>query len=172
LRSVVRHPLRWLATLWPFGWSRRMVMLLVMQSLDNALALRASRRWLGRGWRLRTEQHGEKPNPTFIAAGNAAARWLAAHTGGIAQSNTLEALACIPTTAHLLGGAVIGADATRGVIDRQLRVFGYRNLLVCDGAAMPANPGVNPSLTITALAEYAMAQLPCAAAPTPHPPDA
>jgi len=159
LGSIARHPLRWLTTLWPFGWSRQMVMLLVMQPLDNAIALRASKRWFGRGYRLRTEQHRDKPNPTYIAAGNAAARWLAAHTGGIAQSNTLEALGNIPTTAHLLGGAVIGADATGGVVDQHLRVFGYENMLVCDGAAMPANPGVNPSLTITALAEHAMSQL-------------
>ena len=159
LRSIARHPLRWLKTLWPVGWSRRMVMLLVMQSLDNAIALRPRKRWFGRGVRLRTEQDRDRPNPTFIAAGNAAALWLAAHTGGIAQSNSFEALANIPTTAHLLGGAVIGADATRGVVDAQLRVFGYRNLLVCDGAAMPANPGVNPSLTITALAEHAMSQI-------------
>jgi cholesterol oxidase len=164
LASIARHPLRWLATLWPGGWSRRMVMLLVMQSLDNAIALRAVKRRFGRGWRLRTAQNRDKPNPTFIAGGNAAANWLAGHTGGIAQSNTLEALANIPTTAHLLGGAVIGADAAHGVIDRQLQVFGYRNLLVCDGAAMPANPGVNPSLTITALAEHAMSQLAAAQA--------
>jgi cholesterol oxidase len=143
-------------------------MLLVMQSLDNAIALRAKKRLFGRGYRLRTEQNRDKPNPTFIAAGNAAAHWLAAHTGGIAQSNSLEALANIPTTAHLLGGAVIGADATRGVIDRELRVFGYRNLLVCDGSAMPANPGVNPSLTITALAEYAMSKVPSAGKARPE----
>ena len=164
LGSIARHPLRWLTTLWPAGWSRRMVMLLVMQSLDNAIALRAKKRWFGRGYRLRTEQNRDKPNPTFIAAGNAAALWLAAHTGGIAQSNSLEALANIPTTAHLLGGAVIGADAISGVIDQNLRVFGYQNMLICDGAAMPANPGVNPSLTITALAEYAMSQVPSARA--------
>ena len=123
----------------------------------------ARKRWFGRGFNLATEQNRNKPNPTFIAAGNTAAAWLAEHTDGIAQSNVLEALGNIPTTAHLLGGAVIGADATRGVIDTNLRVFGYRNLLVCDGAAMPANPGVNPSLTITALAEHAMAHLPAAA---------
>ena len=109
-----------------------------------------------------SRRNRDKPNPTFIAAGNAAATWLAKHTGGIAQSNVLEALGNIPTTAHLLGGAVIGADTTKGVIDQHLRVFGYKNLLVCDGAAMPANPGVNPSLTITALAEHAMAQIPFA----------
>jgi cholesterol oxidase len=160
LGSIVRHPLQWLKTLWPVGWSRRMVMLLVMQALDNAIALRARKRWFGRGYRLVTEQNRHKPNPTFIAAGNTAAAWVAEHTGGIAQSNVLEALGNIPTTAHLLGGAVIGADTSQGVIDQHLRVFGYRNLLVCDGAAMPANPGVNPSLTITALAEHAMAQIP------------
>ena len=65
----------------------------------------------------------------------------------------------IPTTAHVLGGAVIGADASRGVIDQRLRVFGYRSLLVCDGPAMPANPGVSPALTITALAEYTMSRV-------------
>lgn len=160
LGNIVLHPARWLKSLWPWGWSRRMVMLLVMQTLDNAIALRPSKRWLGRGYRLVTEQNRDKPNPTYIEMGNQAAQWLARHTGGIAQSNVLEALGNIPTTAHVLGGAVIGADAQSGVIDQNLHVFGYQNMLVCDGAAMPANPGVNPALTITALAEYAMAQIP------------
>jgi cholesterol oxidase len=109
---------------------------------------------------LTTEQDPEKPNPTFIEAGNRAAQWLAEKTGGIAQSMVLEAAANIPTTAHILGGAVIGRDAASGVVDRRNHVFGYRNLLVCDGAAMPANPGVNPSLTITALTEHAMSHIP------------
>jgi cholesterol oxidase len=160
LAQIALHPAEWLKTLWPAGWSRRMVTLLVMQTLDNAIALRPRKRWLGRGYRLVTEQDREKPNPTYIAVANQAAQWLAQRTGGIAQSNVLEALADIPTTAHVLGGAVIGTDAASGVIDSQLRVFGYRNMLVCDGAAMPANPGVNPALTITALAEYAMAHIP------------
>lgn len=163
LYAIVRHPLQWLRTLWPVGWSRRTVMLLVMQALDNAIALRARKRWFRRGYRLVTDQNRDKPNPTYIEIGNQAAQWLARHTGGIAQSNVLEALGNIPTTAHVLGGAVIGGDAESGVIDRHLRVFGYLNLLVCDGAAMPANPGVNPALTIAALAEYAMAQIPAAA---------
>jgi len=170
LASVVFHPVRWIKSLWPLGWSRHMVMLLVMQSLDNAIRLRAKRRWFGRGYRVVTEQDRAKPSPSYIEAGNQAAQWLARHTGGIAQSNVLEALADIPTTAHVLGGAVIGEDAESGVVDRQMHVFGYQNMLVCDGAAMPANPGVNPALTITALAEYAMAQIPAAvAAPAPYP---
>ena len=71
----------------------------------------------------------------------------------------MEAAANIPTTAHILGGAVIGADPATGVVDARQRVFGYENLLVCDGAAIPANVGVNPSLTITALAEHAMSHV-------------
>lgn len=165
LGAIGRHPLQWLKTLWPVGWSRRMVTLLVMQALDNAIALRPRKRWLGSGWRVVTEQNHDKPNPTYIEIANQATQWLAKHTGGIAQSNIVEALANIPTTAHVLGGAVIGANPSRGVIDQRLQVFGYRNLLVCDGAAMPANPGVNPALTITALAEYAMSQVPHAHEP-------
>ena len=73
------------------------------------LLSRPKRRW-GRGYRLSTVQNSDHPSPTYIDKGNQAARWLAERTGGIAQSNVLEALANIPTTAHLLGGAVIGAD--------------------------------------------------------------
>lgn len=164
LGNILRHPLRFVKAQWPFGWGRRTIVFLVMQSLDNAIAFRAKRRWLGRGVRLTTEQDPEKPNPTFIAAGNQTARWLAEHTGGTAQSMLMEALANVPTTAHILGGAVIGKDPGSGVVDGRNRVFGYENLLVCDGAAMPANPGVNPSLTITAIAENAMKHIPAAAA--------
>jgi cholesterol oxidase len=85
---------------------------------------------------------------------------MAERTGGIAQSGINEAVFNIPTTAHILGGAAIGAAPEHGVVDARSRVFGYENLMVCDGAAIPANPGVNPSLTITALAEHAMAQVP------------
>jgi len=155
LGNVLRHPVTFLKTLWPVGWSRRSVLFLVMQSLDNAIAFRAKRGLFG-GVKLTTEQDPEKPNPTFIETGNRAAEWLATRTGGYAQSMVLEAWANIPTTAHILGGAVIGADATMGVVDAQSRLFGYRNFLVCDGSTVPANPGVNPSLTITAMSEYAM----------------
>ena len=160
LWQFVRHPSRSFGTLWPVGWSRRSMIVLVMQSSDNAMRWRAKKRWFGRGVTIGSEQDAEKPNPTFIPVANAAAEFFAKHTGGVAQSSLLEASANIPTTAHILGGAVIGADASRGVIDRDHRVFGYTSMLICDGAAMPANPGVNPSLTITALAERAMAQVP------------
>jgi cholesterol oxidase len=76
----------------------------------------------------------------------------------------LEAWANIPTTAHILGGAAVGRDENAGVVDSRGRLFGYRNFLVCDGSTVPANPGVNPSLTITAMSEYAMSHVPAAPA--------
>ncbi|MGZ8254544.1 MAG: FAD-dependent oxidoreductase [Burkholderiaceae bacterium] len=164
LGAIVRHPVHFLKSLWPIGWSRRTLILLVMQSLDNALRFRARRRLFGRGVSLSTEQDVGRPNPTYIEAGNHAARWLAQRTGGFPQSMVVEALANIPATAHILGGAVIGRDAASGVVDERCRVFGYRNLMVCDGSVVPANPGVNPSLTITAIAEHAMSHVPASAA--------
>jgi cholesterol oxidase len=160
LRNAVRHPIKFLRTFWPFGWSRKSIVLLVMQSLDNAISFRAKKRWFGGGVRLSTQQDAEKPNPTYIDAGNKAAAWIAEQNGGIAQSGLLEATANIPTTAHILGGAAIGSDAEHGVVDSEQRVFGYHNLLICDGSVVPANPGVNPSLTIAAMTERAMSKIP------------
>jgi len=159
LGQVLRHPVRFAKSLWPFGWSRRAVIFLVMQSLDNAIAFVAKPSRSGRV-RLATRQDPDRPNPTFIKQGYEAAKWLAEQTGGFAQSMTPEAVANIPPTAHILGGAVVGSDATNGVVDRDGRAFGYDNLIVCDGSILPANPGVNPSLTITALAEHIMARVP------------
>ncbi|MBN7796547.1 GMC oxidoreductase [Parahaliea mediterranea] len=160
LGNAVRHPVKFCRILWPFGWSKKSVVLLVMQSLDNALTFRAKKRRFGRGVSLRTEQDCDKPNPTYIEAGNKAAEWIAEKTGGVAQSMFMEAAANIPTTAHILGGATIGRDASHGVVDSDHRVFGYRNLIICDGSVVPANPGVNPSLTICAMTEQAMSRIP------------
>jgi cholesterol oxidase len=159
LTQILLHPHRLAQVLFPKHWSRRTIIVLVMQTLDNAIALRPRQGPFGSLW-LKTEQDPEKPIPTFIPVANQAAEWLAKRTGGIAQSSLTEALFNIPTTAHILGGAVIAPDPSRGVVDARQRVFGYENLLVCDGSAIPANVGVNPSLTITALAEHAMSHIP------------
>ncbi len=163
LKAAARHPLTFLKLFNPRGWSRRTIIVLVMQTVDNAIALRATR--TRRGVRLQTEQDPARPIPTYLSAANEFGSWLAKRTGGVAQSSLMEALANIPTTAHVLGGAVIGADPSTGVVDSHQRVFGYANLLVCDGAAVPANVGVNPSLTITAMAEHAMSHVPAAGYP-------
>ncbi len=161
LGQILLHPGRFTKLLLAKRWSRRTIILLVMQTLDNAIALRPRRGPFGTLW-LRTEQDPERPNPTFIPVANQAAEWMARRTGGVAQSSVMEALFNIPTTAHILGGAVIAPDPERGVVDAHQRLFGYENLLVCDGSVIPANVGVNPSLTITALAEHAMSFVPAA----------
>ncbi|MEA2148955.1 MAG: cholesterol oxidase [Solirubrobacteraceae bacterium] len=163
--AAARHPLMFAKLLDPRAWSRRTIILLVMQTLDNAIALRPRPGRLG-AMRLQTEQDPNKPNPTFIPIANEAAAWIAKRIGGVPQSSLGEALANIPTTAHILGGVVIGATPEEGVVDSRHHVFGYENLLVCDGSVLPANVGVNPSLTITALAERAMSFIPAAATAT------
>ncbi len=168
LAQIVRHPGRFAQLLRPKNWSRRTIIILVMQTLDNAMALRPKRGPFKTLW-LSTEQDPERPNPTFIPVANQAAEWFARRTGGVAQSSVMEAMLNIPTTAHILGGAVIGPDPSRGVVDGEQRVFGYENLLVCDGSAIPANVGVNPSLTITALAEHAMSRVPAKGVPAGEP---
>jgi cholesterol oxidase len=159
LGQILLHPRRLAKVLFPKHWSRRTIILLVMQTLDNAIALRPRKGPFGSFW-LQTEQDPDRPIPTFIPIANRAAEWFAERTGGIAQSSVTEALFNIPTTAHILGGAVIAPDPGQGVVDARQRVFGYENLLVCDGSAIPANVGVNPSLTIAALAEHAMTHVP------------
>jgi cholesterol oxidase len=158
--AMLHHPLQTLRMRIPHRWSRRTVILLVMQTVDAAMHLRPKRKLFGRGVRLQTEQDPDRPNPIYLPAAAEAARWFAQRTGGIAQSALTESIQNVPTTAHILGGAVIGADPESGVVDAANRVFGYQNLLVTDGASIPANPGVNPSLTITAKAEHAMSLIP------------
>jgi cholesterol oxidase len=162
LANMVRHPLQALRALRIPAWSRRTMILLVMQTLDNSIRVKPKRRWPNGNVVLTTEQDPDNPNPDKVPAAYRAAEWIQSQIGGTAQAMFTEATFSIPTTAHILGGAVIGRDPESGVVDDSHRVFGYRNLLVCDGAAVPANIGVNPSLTITALAERAMAEIPAA----------
>lgn len=158
--NVARHPMLAIRALRVRAWSRRTVILLVMQTLDNAIRLRVKRRWPNGNVVLTTEQDPENPNPDKIPAAYRVAEWMQRRIGGTPQAMFAEAFFSIPTTAHILGGAVIGRDRDSGVVDERHEVHGYRNLLVCDGASVPANIGANPSLTITALAERAMSFVP------------
>ena len=164
LTNVILHPGRWKATKRAEGWSARSLAMLVMQPRDNAVRLRAQKRESGDGYGLVSEIDTERPAPTFLKVGHQVAKWLAEETGGVAGSTFTEAFRNAPWTAHVVGGAVMGSSAGDGVIDSSLRVFGYQNMLVCDASALPANPGVNPALTITALAEYGMQHVPARAA--------
>jgi cholesterol oxidase len=129
-----------------------------MQTLDGHLTMRWERPWF---WPFKKTlmTHGQ-PIPTFIPAANDFAVKAARATGGIAQTTLSEILLNVPMTAHCMGGAAMGRNAAEGVCDGQNRVFGYRNMYVCDGSMLGANLGVNPSLTITALTERAMSKIP------------
>jgi cholesterol oxidase len=160
IKNLLAHPVKAARTMRIKDWSRRTMILLVMQSLNNSMRLKVKRRWPNGNVVLTTEQDPNNPNPDKIPGAYRCAEWIANKIGGTAQAIVAEALLAIPTTAHILGGAVVGADPQSGVIDVHHRVFGYENLLVCDGAAVPANVGANPSLTITALTERAISHIP------------
>lgn len=160
LRSEIRTALR-LHT--PRRWSEETIALLVMQSLDNSLTTRTRR------GRLTTTQGEGEPNPTWIPAGHDVARRMAALSGGVARGAWTD-MADIPLTGHLIGGCVIGDSPATGVVDPYHRVHGHPGLHVVDGSTIPANLGVNPALTITALAERAMSLWPCKGEPDPRPP--
>ncbi len=135
-----------------------------MQTIDNRLQMK-----LGRGfWTLFRRGLVSVPDarervPSKINIGHQVTRRFAEKTKGVPDGSVLESLLNMPLTAHILGGCPIGLDAAEGVIDLDCQVHHYPGLYVVDGSIMPGNPGVNPSLTITALAEYAMSRMPAKA---------
>jgi cholesterol oxidase len=148
-------------------WSEKGAIALVMQSVDNSLTVRGVKGKLG--FRLTSKQGDGEPNPTWIPAGNDASRRIAEKIDGFPMGQ-LGDLIDAPMTAHFVGGCCIGADPDSGVIDGYHRVFGHDGLHVVDGSAVSANLGVNPSLTITAQAERAMALWPNKGEPDLRPP--
>jgi cholesterol oxidase len=153
LAEVARHPVQRLRERSTKDSSKRTVSLLVMQSLDNSLTS-----YLHRG-RLRTRQGDGAPNPSWIPAAHDIVRRYAAKIGGVPMTLASD-LVGKPATAHYIGGAVIGASAETGVVDPYHRVHGHPGLHVIDGSTIGANLGVNPALTITAMAERAVALWP------------
>ncbi len=161
LGSAFAHPIRFFRATQPFGFARQTIILLVMQTVDATLKMKLRRRWFWPFGKLLCSS-GQKI-PTNIPAANQFAIKAANQFGGIPITSSIEILFDMPTTAHCIGGCVMGVDAAHGVIDAQHRVYGYQGLYVVDGAAVGANLGVNPSLTITALAERAMSFIPAKA---------
>lgn len=158
LANAVKHPLLMARSLSNRRWSERTIIGLVMQSLDNSLSTHLKPKGLGKGLLTARQGHGT-PNPKQIEAASKAAATLAAEINGFAGSNVGELMGT-PLTAHFLGGCPIGATAADGVIDPYHRLYGHPGISVVDGAAVSANLGVNPSLTITAQAERAMSYWP------------
>lgn len=167
LREVGRHPVSMLRNLSLRHWSEQTIIALVMQTRDNSITCSLKRGLLGR--HLTSEPgHGE-PNPTWIPVGHDAVRRLARRIGGFPAGGWNDVFN-IPMTAHIIGGAVIGDSPETGVIDPYQRAFGHPGLHVVDSTAVSANLGVNPSLTITAQAERAMALWPNKGEPDRRPP--
>jgi cholesterol oxidase len=161
VQSMLRHPAKTLRLLRPKRWARETVILLCMQALEGQIEMDWKRPWF---WPFKKflVSRGEKV-PTYIPQANEFAKKFAQVGGGTALSTLPEILFDVPGTAHCIGGCVIADSPARGVVDHQHRVFGYKNMYICDGSVIAANLGVNPSLTITALTERAMSFIPLAA---------
>jgi cholesterol oxidase len=161
--SALRHPIDLLRTHVLPRWAQRTIILLVMQTEDSRLRFRGGRSFMTlfrRG--VVSEPDPASPPASPIALGHRIARAFARHTGGVAAASLSEGLLGIPMTAHLLGGCPVGETPQEGVVDLRFQLHGYPGLHAVDGTVVPGNPGVNPSLTITALAEYAMSLVPSA----------
>jgi len=167
LREAARHPLMLLRNTSMRHWSEQIIIALVMQTRDNSITCFTKRGLLGRRKLTSKQGHGE-PNPTWIPVGHDAVRRIATKIKGFAGGGWNDVFN-IPMTAHFLGGAPIGDSPATGVIDAYHRAYGHPGLHVVDGAAVSANLGVNPSLTITAQAERAMSMWPNAGEADPRP---
>lgn len=160
--GFARHPVTWLKALTVRDFAKRSQVLLYMRALESTLRLRLGRspRTGFRRGLVSSMQPGAEPPSAFMDAATDLARRFAEKVGGVSVTLLTETLLGVPSTAHILGGCCMGETAADGVIDAQHRVHGYDGLYVIDGSAVSANPGVNPSLTITALAERAMERIP------------
>jgi len=162
IRAFARQPRRWWRALRVPDFARHTQILLYMRSLEGTLTLQLKRS-LWTGFRLRLATVIDDPSrapQAFMPEASALAQRFADKVGGVVAAMFSEVLRGVPSTAHILGGCGMGRNAHEGVIDAEHQVFGYPGLYVIDGAAVSANPGVNPSLTITALAERAMSKIP------------
>ena len=161
LVSFLRHPVRFLRAYTVRDFANRALCLLYMRTLESTLRLRLRRRWLNPfSKKLVTKlDEGNDAPATFMEEATDLARRVAEKTKGVTVSLLTETVLGVPSTAHVLGGACMGDSPETGVIDKNHEVFNYPGLYVIDGSAVSANPGVNPSLTITALAERAMSKV-------------
>jgi cholesterol oxidase len=158
---ILKHPVDYLRAQILPGWARKVTILLVMQSVDNRMRLHLGRSLLtlfGKG--LVAEPDLAHEIHARVDVGHDATRLFARKTNGIPMGSIGENLLNFPTTAHILGGCPMGSTSDSGVVDGSFQVNNYPGLYIIDGSIVPANPGVNPSLTIAALAEYAMEKIP------------
>ena len=157
---IFRHPIDFLRTMTFPGWAHNVTILLIMQHVDNHMKFRIGRSPLTlfrRG--LIAERGTDHEISARVDAGHDVTRNFAKRINGVPLGSVTENVFNLPTTAHILGGAPMGRNADEGVVNENFEVHNYEGMYIIDGSIMPANPGVNPSLTITALAEYAMSKV-------------
>ncbi len=153
--KILRHPITYFRLITVKDFSKQSIVLLFMQHLDSTLSLRR-----GLFGMKSSVTKGKQPKAQIPFAARLAEQYGKLNGNGKSFVVLTESILNMPSTAHILGGAVMGANADEGVIDKNNHVFAYKNMMVCDGSAVSANPGVNPSLTITAIAERAMSKIP------------
>lgn len=161
LLEILKHPSVFYRVKFKPGLTRRGVALMVMQTENNLMRLKRSRglfTLFRKG--LMADHDLEHTVPVNTDLGHSIAEKFAREIKGEPIGTLLESLFDVPATAHMLGGCLIGRNADEGVVDLDCQVFNYPGLYVVDGSIVPANPGINPSLTITALSEYAMERIP------------
>jgi cholesterol oxidase len=152
------HPRQFIKMIFNFSWSTRLVIFLVMQTTDNAMRMVWKKGITG--GRMKIDNSGQKRVPAFIPVGQEVMERYARKVMGISQNILLEVFFDRPTTAHILGGCPMSEEKEAGVVDDRLRVHGYPDFYIADGSVIQGNIGVNPSLTITAMAEYCMHHIP------------
>lgn len=155
LGLAIKQPIRLFKTIFAKNYAKRTTVLLFMQTLDSTLQLK-----LGNITKMKTKREKGEKATAFIPEALDFGKKFGKKVEGIPFANITDAILGTPTTAHILGGAVMGENELTGVIDKNCCIFGYKNIMVCDGSIISANPGVNPSLTITAISEYAMNVIP------------
>mgnify|MGYP000101617744 FL=1 len=161
LWTIIRHPLVFLRSMNPIGVSEKSTYVLVMQTISNYMRFDYKRRWWRLGKRsMNSNCDTDQKVPAYIPVANEYTRRLAEKIDGDPAASITEIFLNTSTTAHIMGGCVMADSPENGVIDHKGQIFGYKNLYVADGSIVPANLGVNPSLTITAMAEYILDQVP------------
>ena len=157
--QVIKHPIKFFRLTFRIkNWGRNSIIFLVMQSLDNSMRLRWKRGLFGGSMSFRNDKDAKVP--AYIPVGQEVMHRYAKKVNGIASNVLPEIVMNMPMTAHILGGCPMGENAGSGMVNERFEVHNYPNMYVLDGSVIPCNLGVNPSLTITALSEYAMSMIP------------
>jgi cholesterol oxidase len=159
LGEIIRHPWDFLYGKFFSRWARYTTILLVMQTEENLTRVRLGKSFFTFGRKGLVIRPEQAHTASKIKIANLVTRMLASKMNGIPASAFTDSLFNFPTTAHIMGGVPFGLNEQDGVIDLNFQVHNYPGLYIVDGSVMPANPGINPSLTITALAEYAMSKI-------------